>query len=69
MTLAAMTDKVVSFLVGLVLGVLAALATFGGRIASLETSSAIQSKEISEVHAEVSRVSDEILTILRARAP
>ena len=65
MTLATFTDKFVSFLIGLVLGVLATLATFGGRVSALEATVNIETREISDVHTEVAKLADNFLAFIR----
>lgn len=58
-------DKLLPFLTGVTVGVLATLATFSGRVASLETRAGIQETSITKLQAEFEKLNDNIINLLR----
>lgn len=62
---ATIADKLLPFLTGVTVGVLATLATFSGRVASLETRAGIQETAITKLQTEFEKLNDNIIAYLR----
>ena len=67
MTINQLGAKLLPFLTGVTVGVLATLGTFSGRVASLETISSVHTTQLKEMKDEFSKLNDNIISLLRTR--